>query len=498
MALPGHLDDGAGEGEEGPRIPLLGTYRDDVSPCLADFASEGNFDEDKPSGSEPQLGWFLTASYGSGHVLNDLSASMWFFYAVIYLQEVLALSEKTTGGIVLIGQVVDALTTPLVGYASDHTTTVFGSRKPWHLFGVISVALTFPLVFGGCLGNLCVLNPWHDTGRSHGLLIAFISLFQIGWASTQVSHLALMSDITSTRKQRTTLSAVRYGVTVTCNICSLIALSVGLSYGKSSGEESEGPLRSGLSRDDQSTFQILSWSITLIGTLSAVLFYFGIPNHPKKHSQQSQDAVVKWNFFEDPRFWKHGVLYMLSRLMINLNMVYMPLYVQSTMGMPKRCLATLPLLMYIASLFSTGCQNYTNKKLGRTSAYALGAGAQVCGSLGLFFLPRSASGAMYLIVPVIGMAGTCMLVNVISMTSDMLHDQCSVSAKVFGLYSFTDKLCSGIAIAVIQASISRGGICYRKILGLVPLGAAVLSLALCICTRASHPLFAGLRSTQEL
>ena len=92
----------------------------------------------------------LIVSYGLGHVLNDLSASIWFFYAVIYCQQVLGIPPDTTGAVVLIGQVVDGLTTPLVGYASDHTRTPIGPRKPWHIFGVCCVAITFPLVFGGC------------------------------------------------------------------------------------------------------------------------------------------------------------------------------------------------------------------------------------------------------------------------------------------------------------------------------------------------------------
>ncbi len=54
-------------------------------------------------GVEP-LGWNLVFSYGLGHILNDLSASIWFFYAVLFSQQVLDLSEKLTGGVILIGQ----------------------------------------------------------------------------------------------------------------------------------------------------------------------------------------------------------------------------------------------------------------------------------------------------------------------------------------------------------------------------------------------------------
>ncbi len=87
---------------------------------------------------------------------------------------------------------------------------------------------------------------------------------------------------------------------------------------------------------------------------------------------------------------------------------------------------------------------------------------QTLGSLSLFVLPRSLSWLMYIVAPLIGLAGTSMLVTVISMTSDFIGKKSSVSAKVFGLYSFSDKLCSGIAVYIIQGCISCGDCCTHE------------------------------------
>lgn len=468
---------------------------------------------EKGEESSSKLGWKLVASYGLGHVLNDLSASIWFFYAVVYSQQVLGLSEKLTGGIILIGQTVDGLTTPVVGYSSDHTKSFLGRRKPWYLFGVLCVTLTFPLVFGGCmigaspsnaLSSMCWLKPWHHTKIFIGLYVLFISIFQIGWASSQVSHLALMPDISQSKKHRTTLSSVRYGVTVACNIAVLLALWV-LLEAHQTGKGKAGNCNASLQREDQESFQLLSWAVTMVGVLCATGFSLGIPNHPINEAGKEgggdradesrldldslQDTLVRWNFFHDPLFWKHGLLYMLSRLMINLNMVYMPLYVQSTMQMPKSSIAVIPLLMYIFSLVGSLVQNKLNHKFGRAVAFIIGGVLQTVGSLSLLFLPRRFSSLLYVIAPTIGLAGTSMLVTVISMTSDFIGNKSSVSAKVFGLYSFTDKLCSGVAVYVIQSAITCGDCCvhtkccgtfYRHVLGLVPLGAAILSFAILV------------------
>ena len=39
-------------------------------------------------------------------------------------------------------------------------------------------------------------------------------LFQIGWACSQISHLAAIPDLAQTPNERTSLTAIRYSVTI--------------------------------------------------------------------------------------------------------------------------------------------------------------------------------------------------------------------------------------------------------------------------------------------
>lgn len=43
-------------------------------------------------------------SYGVGHVLNDLTASMWFSYLLIYLHRIVNFENSTAGYMMLIGK----------------------------------------------------------------------------------------------------------------------------------------------------------------------------------------------------------------------------------------------------------------------------------------------------------------------------------------------------------------------------------------------------------
>lgn len=84
-----------------------------------------------------RLPWHRRLAFGIGHILNDLCAAMWFSYLLLYFHNVLNFSNTSAGYLLLIGQVADALATPLIGYESDNTNGFckYTKRKSWHLLG---------------------------------------------------------------------------------------------------------------------------------------------------------------------------------------------------------------------------------------------------------------------------------------------------------------------------------------------------------------------------
>lgn len=78
-------------------------------------------------------------AYGVGHVLNDVCASMWFTYLLVYFHLILGFTPTYAGLVLLIGQIADALATPFVGLHSDKEDNfwlcTYGKRKTWHLLG---------------------------------------------------------------------------------------------------------------------------------------------------------------------------------------------------------------------------------------------------------------------------------------------------------------------------------------------------------------------------
>ncbi|VDQ12198.1 unnamed protein product [Trichobilharzia regenti] len=63
--------------------------------------------------------WRVRLSYAIGHVLNDLCASVWFTYTLVFFKFGIGIPTSMAGLIILVGQVVDGLVTPLIGVFSD-------------------------------------------------------------------------------------------------------------------------------------------------------------------------------------------------------------------------------------------------------------------------------------------------------------------------------------------------------------------------------------------
>ena len=82
---------------------------------------EGNLQTDlsvqivKPNEIRPGLPWRTRIAFSVGHVLNDLCASMWFTYLLVFFHLVLRFDNSLSGIVLLIGQIADGIATPFVG-----------------------------------------------------------------------------------------------------------------------------------------------------------------------------------------------------------------------------------------------------------------------------------------------------------------------------------------------------------------------------------------------
>ncbi|XP_041464222.1 major facilitator superfamily domain-containing protein 12-like isoform X1 [Lytechinus variegatus] len=408
-----------------------------------------------------KLPFIQRLSYGVGHVLNDLCASMWFSYLLVYFHKVLGFSNSMAGALLLLGQISDGICTPLIGYESDHTKTGicnYGRRKSWHLIGTLCVIGSFTFIYQPVFGG----EDAEDWARFI-YYAPFVVIFQFGWAATQISHLSLIPEITAEDGERVELNAIRYAFTVMSSIFVYLVTYLLLQL---NDKDDVSNTQSSLDPDDIPQFRYLVVIVVCVGTVFSFFFHLGT-KEPKggrrcpteddegAHSYGSVQApdqpklTMKWSdWLKESQFYQVTALYMFTRLMVNIAQIYIPMYVTDTLGLDKETVALAPLVVYISGFLSTLVAKPFNRIAGKKLTYFIGAVLYIgaCVWMAIPNIGLQVYGAAILL----GAGGSTVLVTSLAFTADLIGCNTESGAFVYGAMSFTDKLSNGIAVEIIQ------------------------------------------------
>lgn len=416
--------------------------------------------------------------YSVGHVLNDLCSAIWFSYLLVFMSLVLGFSSTNAGILLLVGQIADGAATPMVGIFSNKITfRNYGAKKFWHLIGSISVLTSFPLIFNSCIFNCDNSSPLARIAYYS----IFISIFQFGWASVQVSHLSLIPDLTPNSNERIGLNSLRYSWTViasiTVYIITWLVLSVDQTVENSTPQNETSPSLteylsanasfqhdSTIGPNDASKFRILVISIVSIGAFFTLLFHVIVDeksrtNRSRTDEENSNERSIdiephlRWfDWFSVPQFYSIGILYMGTRLVINLTQVYIPFYLHFTLDLRKESIAYIPLIMYCASFLASLITKYLDTIFNKRVLYGIGGVVSGVTYAWMYY----GSGSFYrvygifIVVILLGFSGALMLVVSLGLTNDLIGHNTSSGAFVFGAMSLLDKVSNGLAVMVIQ------------------------------------------------
>uniref|UniRef100_A0A671TY80 Major facilitator superfamily domain-containing protein 12 n=1 Tax=Sparus aurata TaxID=8175 RepID=A0A671TY80_SPAAU len=423
-------------------------------------------------------------SYAVGHFLNDLCASMWFTYLLVFYHSVLGFQNTYAGVLLLVGQVADAICTPLIGYESDRTPGCgnYGKRKSWHLVGTLSVLLSFAFIFNQCLGCSTDTPQW----ASLTYFVPFIIVFQFGWAATQISHLSLIPELVTCEHAKVELTAYRYAFTVIANI-TVYAVAYLLFHVQAGGDDV--PLSDALGPADVNIFRNLALIVLVIGALFCIFFHLGTTeSRPLLRRPKTVSSLLQWKcWLQQPSFYQVALLYMSTRLIVNLSQTYISMYLINTLGLPKKFIATIPLVMYLSGFLSSFIMKPLSKLIGKCLTYFVGLLLIMAFSYWVL-LDDTMGQRVYGAAVLLGAGSATILVISLAMTAELIADQTQSGAFVYGAMSFTDKLANGVAVMIIQAlhpchTVLCCPACvwfYHYIMVIVTGGVAVIAtLALC-------------------
>ncbi|XP_066518087.1 major facilitator superfamily domain-containing protein 12a [Hoplias malabaricus] len=459
-----------------------------------------------PPGPDSSLTMPQRLFYAVGHFLNDLCASMWFTYLLVFYHSVLGFKNNNAGVLLLVGQIADGVCTPLIGYESDRTSGcgAYGKRKTWHLIGTVSVLLSFPFIFNQCLD--CDLNTPQWVGLVY--FTPFIVIFQFGWAATQISHLSLIPELVSSEHAKVELTAYRYAFTVVANIT--VYTVAWILFHFQSGEDPS--ITENLGPVDIPIFRNLSLIVLAIGALFSVIFHLGTrEGNTERHvgeedgssegerqpliPRNTPSTHMQWqDWLKEISFYQVALLYMCTRLIVNLSQTYISMYLTNSLLLPKKYIATIPLVMYVSGFVSSFIMKPFSKLIGKCMTYFVGL-VLILGFSYWVLLDTHMGDGVYGAAVLLGVGSATILVMSLSMTADLIADQTQSGAFVYGAMSFTDKVANGLGVMMIQSMHPcHTTVCcpacvwyYHYVMVIVTGGVAVVA-ALSLCSILLRPI----------
>ena len=94
-----------------------------------------------------KLSWWAKIGYGLGDIYGGGSGVVISFYYLIFLTDVVRIAPALAGTVILISKIYDSITDPFEGILADRTRTKLGRRRPYLLFGIPLVFLSFFALF---------------------------------------------------------------------------------------------------------------------------------------------------------------------------------------------------------------------------------------------------------------------------------------------------------------------------------------------------------------
>ncbi len=148
--------------------------------------------------------------------------------------------------------------------------------------------------------NLCITCENSPEWARFLYYAPFVVIFQFGWAATQISHLSLIPQLTTSDDERVALNAIRYAFTVMSNLfvygmtylllrfSSLSSSQTPLGLLLGDGEDPD----NNLSPADAPKFMHLTFIICGVGLVFQVIFHIGTNEKNLRNDQEILDQTA--------------------------------------------------------------------------------------------------------------------------------------------------------------------------------------------------------------
>ena len=102
-------------------------------------------------------------------------------------------------------------------------------------------------------------------------------------------------------------------------------------------------------------------------------------------NQRAVEPMSIMNWVSEPQFYQVAVIYMSTRLFVNISQAYIPLYIQHTLSLKPVSIAGIPLIMFLSGFVVSLINKPITRLIGRKWSMALGCTIGLAGSVWVEF-----------------------------------------------------------------------------------------------------------------
>jgi len=421
--------------------------------------------------------------YGIGDAGNAIINSAVQFFLLVFYTDAALIAPALAGSALLIGKIWDAINDPLFGWLSDRTTSRFGKRRVYMIFGALPLAISVMLLW------------FVPGGLSNGATFLWIAgtflLFDTAWTLTNVPYYALTAELTDDYNERASLTAFRMVIGVPGYIvgAALTPVLVALFATKRAGYGAVGVIYG------------------LLG--AAVLWIAAAGLKERKAISESKSATppvaALLATFRNRPFVRLIAAYLVANVAFALVKTLLAYYLTYQLGMEGQVPIIMFLLLFFVGLFLFPWKKASDR-WNKGPAYALGLAIGGLAVAATFVLPQGPTPWIYLIAVIAGIGFSANWVFPWAMVPDVVeYDRLQTGeyrgGMYYGVWGLATKLSEALGITATSWVLQLFGyvpnvgqsahtlLGIRLFFGPVPAVFFALALPLLIwypITRASH------------
>ncbi|WP_267904695.1 MFS transporter [Algimonas arctica] len=304
------------------------------------------------SSARPHLNRRQLFAYGLLSMPIAWSSTLLITFVPTYYAINMGLGLGVVGGLFVAGRLLDVITDPLIGYASDRTRSRFGSRSPWMVVGMV---FFIPLL-------LLILMPVGSISPVKAGLM--IGLFFIAYTLLDLPYSATGLEMSPHRHERTVLASVKAAFQVAGALTCAVVVA--------------------LTPDVMSTaFQQSALWITALLILGITLFMRGVPTYPQPTGRPLSLKRALITIWADLRYRQLMIAFFLTQTGSALIFGLTALFILHNFG-DGSLTGMFVVLVLLSSAFALPIWLWVSKRFGKMRVWQI---ALIGGAASLWLVP---------------------------------------------------------------------------------------------------------------